>query len=52
MPNQFITGEMDINDDAAWEAYVAGVKSQTEDFDGFFKTLNAKTDIESLQYYK
>ena len=50
--NQFITGELDINDDAAWEAYVAGVKSQTEDFDGFFKTLNEKTDIESLQYYK
>ena len=50
--NQFITGELDINDDAAWAAYVAGVKSQTEDFDGFFKTINEKTNLASLEYYK
>ena len=50
--NRFITGELDINDDAAWNEYVAGVKSQTEDFDGFFKTINEKTDLASLESYK
>jgi hypothetical protein len=50
--NRFITGELNINDDAAWNEYVAGVKSQTEDFDGFFKTINEKTDLASLESYK
>ena len=40
----FIVGEMDIDDDAAWESYVQDVKSQTdEDFDGILEMLNAKT---------
>ena len=50
--NRFITGELNPNDDAAWEAYVAGVKSQTADFDGFFKTINEKTDLDSLAAYE
>lgn len=40
----FITGDKDINDDAAWEAYVKDVKSQTDDdFDGILEMLNSKT---------
>lgn len=39
---KFIVGEMDINDDAAWEAYVSGVKSQAADFDGILTTMNSK----------
>ena len=41
---QFITGEKDIDNDADWEAYIADVKSQTDDdFDSILETLNAKT---------
>ncbi len=38
---KFITGEYDIEDDAAWESYVEGVKSQSEeDFDDVITMLN------------
>lgn len=50
--NKFITGQLDPTNDAQWEAYVAGVKSQVAGFDEFFKLMNEKTDIESLKYYK
>ena len=41
---QFITGEKDIDNDADWEAYIADVKSQTDDdFDSILETLDAKT---------
>lgn len=41
---QFWTGELDIYDDAAWEAYINDVKSQTdEDFDSILEVLNEKT---------
>lgn len=49
---KFITGELDVNDDAAWERYVAGVKSQISGFDDFFALMNEKTDLDSLTYYK
>ena len=42
---KFITGEYDINSDAAWEAYVNGVKSQSdEDFDATIAMLNANSN--------
>lgn len=50
--NKFITGELDPNNDEDWAAYVAGVKSQAAGFDELFATMNEKTDLESLQYYK
>lgn len=41
---QFIVGDKDIEDDAAWEAYVNDVKSQTDDdFDSILQMLNEKT---------
>lgn len=41
---QFIIGDKDINDDAAWDAYVKDVKSQTDgDFDEILQMLNDKT---------
>ncbi len=46
---KFITGEYDPNDDAAWESYVEGVKSQSdEDFDDTLQMLddNSVTDEE------
>lgn len=40
----FITGQTDIHDDAAWESYIKDVKSQTDDdFDGILEILNEKT---------
>lgn len=44
LSNQFITGQMDIDDDAAWESYIADIKSQTSsDFDGIIAMLNENT---------
>ena len=44
LAHQFIVGEKDIYDDAAWESYITDVKSQTdEDFDSILQTLNDKT---------
>ena len=41
---QFITGEKDIEDDAAWESYVEDVKSQTDDdFDEILTMMNENT---------
>ncbi|MDO4284688.1 MAG: hypothetical protein Q4C60_05055 [Eubacteriales bacterium] len=41
---QFITGERDIDDDEAWQAYIDDVKSQTtNDFDSILETMNEKT---------
>lgn len=41
---QFIVGEKDIEDDAAWESYIEDIKSQTDDdFDGILEMLNEKT---------
>ncbi|MGI6672556.1 MAG: hypothetical protein ACOX58_13430 [Christensenellales bacterium] len=50
--NKFITGELDPSNDEQWAAYVTGVKSQVANFDEFFKLMNEKTDLESLEYYK
>lgn len=43
---KFINGELDISDDAAWESYIAGIKSQVADFDGVFETLQAKSVLD------
>ena len=44
---KFITGDLDVEDDAAWEAYVAAVKSQTdEDFDETIAMLNENSVVE------
>lgn len=48
----FITGAMDVNDDQVWTDYIAGVKSQTMDFDGFIETINEKTVPGSSSYGK
>lgn len=41
---EFIVGERDIHDDAAWAEYIRDIKSQCEDdFDEILETLNAKT---------
>lgn len=45
---KFITGELDVNSDAAWDAYVQGVKSQVSDFDGTIKMLLDKSDLSSI----
>ena len=38
---KFITGEYDVNDDDAWQSYIDGVKSQTDDdFDETIQMLN------------
>lgn len=45
---KFITGEYDPNDDAAWESYVEGVKSQSdEDFDETIQMLNDNSVVET-----
>lgn len=44
LAHQFIVGDLDINDDAAWENYVNDIKSQTDvDFDGILTMLNENT---------
>ncbi|MDO5422924.1 MAG: hypothetical protein Q4F41_04275 [Eubacteriales bacterium] len=44
---QFIVGDLDIEDDSAWENYIADVKSQTDDdFDGILEMLNENTVTE------
>lgn len=44
LAHQFIVGDKDIDDDAAWESYITDVKSQTdEDFDSILQNLNEKT---------
>ena len=44
LATQFITGQMDINDDSVWESYVEDIKSQTDtDFDGIIEMLNENT---------
>ncbi len=41
---QFITGQQDIEDDSAWENYVADIKSQADDdFDGILEMMNENT---------
>ncbi|HHV12451.1 MAG TPA: hypothetical protein GXX75_19435 [Clostridiales bacterium] len=45
---KFITGEMDINDDAAWQKYVDGVKSQVSDFDGKLQMMQDGSDLSSI----
>lgn len=41
---KFITGELDINSDTAWQDYVNGVKSQTEqDFDSILEMMMENT---------
>ncbi|MBR4235480.1 MAG: hypothetical protein IKR85_05390 [Clostridia bacterium] len=48
---KFITGELDITDDAVWAAYVEGVKSQYKGFDDIIAAQNEGTDLESLSMY-
>ena len=48
---KFITGELDITDDAVWAAYVEGVKSQYKGFDDIVAAQNEGTDLESLSMY-
>ncbi|MCR5716805.1 MAG: hypothetical protein K6G23_08170 [Lachnospiraceae bacterium] len=44
LAHKFIVGELDIDDDAAWESYIEDIKSQTDnDFDTILATLNEKT---------
>ena len=44
---KFITGEYDVNDDAQWQSYVDGVKSQSdEDFDEVIQMLNDNSVVE------
>lgn len=44
LAHQFIVGEKDIDDDAAWESYIEDIKSQTDDdFDGILAMLTEKT---------
>ncbi|MDY2658269.1 MAG: extracellular solute-binding protein [[Ruminococcus] gnavus] len=44
---QFITGQMDINDDKAWDSYVEDIKSQTDvKFDEIIEMLNENTITE------
>ena len=44
MSVQFITGEMDINDDDVWASYVEDIKSQTDtNFDDIITMLNENT---------
>ncbi len=43
---KFITGELDVTDDAAWANYIAGIKSQVADFDGVLATLQAKSVLD------
>ncbi|MFV0504929.1 MAG: hypothetical protein ACK5LT_13335 [Lachnospirales bacterium] len=43
---KFITGELDINDDAAWESYKEGVKSQVIDYDGTLLMLQEKSVLD------
>ena len=45
---KFITGQLNINDNAAWDAYVAGVKSQVSDFDGTMKMMQDRSDLSSI----
>ncbi|MCR4620985.1 MAG: hypothetical protein K5663_02775 [Clostridiales bacterium] len=51
--NKFITGEdgYDITDDAQWEAYVEGLKSQYQGFDELLQIINENVDLDSLKYY-
>ncbi|HJA67953.1 MAG TPA: extracellular solute-binding protein [Candidatus Mediterraneibacter cottocaccae] len=47
LSTQFITGQMDIDDDAAWNSYIEDIKSQTdEDFDEIIDMLNENTVTE------
>ena len=48
---KFITGELDITDDAVWAAYVEGVKSQYKGFDDIIAAQNEGTDLDSLSMY-
>ena len=44
---KFITGEYDVEDDSAWQSYIDGVKSQTdEDFDETIQMLNDNSVVE------
>jgi len=46
---KFITGELNINDDTAWQNYISGVKSQTDDdFDGILEMLMENTDMTTV----
>jgi hypothetical protein len=45
---KFITGELNINDDTAWQQYVDGVKSQVSDFDEKLKMLQDNSDLSSI----
>lgn len=45
---KFITGEWDVNNDAKWQEYISGVKSQVSDFDGTLKMLLEKSDLSSI----
>ncbi|MBQ4451453.1 MAG: extracellular solute-binding protein [Clostridia bacterium] len=48
---KFITGELDITDDAVWAAYVEGLKSQYKGFDDIVEAQNEGSDLETLKYY-
>lgn len=45
---KFITGEWDVADDAQWDTYIKGVKSQVSDFDGTLSLLLEKSDLSSI----
>lgn len=45
---KFITGEWDVTDDAKWQEYIDGVKSQVSDFDGTLAMLLEKSVLSSI----
>jgi len=45
---KFITGELNVEDDAAWNSYIEGVKSQVGDFAGTLQMLLDKSDLASI----
>ena len=48
---KLIKGELDINDDAVWAAYVEGLKSQYAGFDALIEVINENVDLDSLSMY-
>ena len=45
---KFILGDIDIYDDAAWQSYKDGVKSQASNFDETINMLLEKSDLSSI----
>lgn len=46
---KFVIGDWDINDDAKWQQYIDGVKSQVVDFDKTMSMLLEESDLASIR---